>query len=90
MLSKKGWVYLGEFDTSKNAWIKTYWDIGRQSLPESLMGKTIRVSVEAVNVRNSGDPWAEVLDGMKLNAAAHVNEIDEWEKTGYFRAKVSC
>lgn len=84
---KSGWVYLGEFDSSEYIWRKTNWNIDRKSEPKSLEGKTLRVSVDAVNVRNSGDPWAQVLDVMKLNSAIHVESIEEWEDTGYFWAK---
>ena len=86
---KSGWVYLGEFDSIANIWRKTNWNIARESKPESLKGKTIRVSVDAVNVRNSGDPWAAVLDVMKLNSTVHVESIEEWENTDYFWAKVT-
>lgn len=87
--TKSGWVYLGEYDTSKKSWIKTYWSISRKSTPESLKGKTIRVSVEAVNVRNDGNPWADILGDMKLNTPAQVNDIEEWGNTGYFWANIT-
>ena len=88
VISKSGWVYLGEFDTSEKIWIKTYWSIDRKSSPESLEGKSIRVSVDAVNVRNNGDPWAEILDVMKLNSTVRVDKVDEWGSSGYFWARI--
>ncbi len=87
--SKTGWVYLGEYDGDKGAWVTKHVSVGRGTNPLTLKAESLRVSASALNVRISGDPWGKLVDVLKQNAAFRVEEIDEWGSTGYFWARIS-
>jgi flagellar biosynthesis GTPase FlhF len=85
---KSGWVYLGEYDSSSQQWITRYWNIGIDASPQSLEGKSLRVTASAVNVRNDSNPWSPILDALAQNTPVQVEAVNRWGLTDYFWASV--
>ena len=87
-VGNSGWVYLGEYDRSSGQWVTRYWNIGIDASPESLQGRSLRVTTSAVNVRNDSNPWAPILDALGQNTPVQVESVNRWGLTDYYWASV--
>jgi hypothetical protein len=90
---KTGWIYLGQYNNDAKQWDKTNLEINRGIDPQALVGTTIRVIVESINIR-SGMPtpkgqFLHVTDVLNSGDAVEITEVKEWRDTGYMWAHVT-
>ena len=86
---KAGWVYLGEYDKDNGNWLKRYVNVGFATSPNSLVRKSLQVTANALNVRGTGDPWANLIGTLKSGDTFQVSKIEEWGSTGYYWARIT-
>lgn len=91
--SGAGWVYLGEYDKTKQTWVKKYYNIKKKQTIESLVNQELQVTTIAVNVRDSmptsNAVFGEVVDNLKNGKVVTVTRVEEWDDSGYMWAAVS-
>jgi hypothetical protein len=90
---KTGWLYLGQYNIDTKQWSKTNLEINRGIDPQALVGTTIRVIVESINIR-SGMPtpkgqFLKVTDVINSGDPVEITEVKEWRDTGYMWAQVT-
>ena len=93
--SKSGWGYLGHYVTVENRWKTRYFEFQEGELPQSFIGKSLKVRAQTgeLNVRvDMPTPLGEfpkVIDVLSPGSQVRIQEIREWQSSGYMWAKIS-
>jgi hypothetical protein len=82
---KTAWVYLGEFENG--VWKTRYFDFANNEKPKNLVGETVRVSSQSINVRE------KVLTGnvvkiLHKGDAVKIEKVDNYPLTDYMWAQI--
>jgi hypothetical protein len=93
--SKSGWAYLGHYVTAENQWKTRYFEFQEGELPQRFIGKSLKVRAQTgeLNVRvDMPTPLGEfpkVIDVLAPGSKVAVQEVREWQSSGYMGAKIS-
>jgi len=87
--TEERWIYLGEYSSTDERWIKKYLDFDSRAVPDHLVNQTLKVRKEtgALNVRKA--PLGEVIDGLKPESTVKILEIKNFARLGYMWARVT-
>jgi hypothetical protein len=87
--TEERWIYLGEYSANENRWIKRYLDFDDQTIPNTLVNKTLKVRREtgSLNVRKS--ILGEVIGGLKPESTIKILEVRNFAGIGYMWARVT-
>ena len=92
---KEGWAYLGHYVRSSGTWRTRYFDFSNNATPSSLRGQVLEVyeRTGSLNVRDGmptpSGQFPEVIDVLKPGSKALAGEIQEWQSSGFFWARIS-
>jgi hypothetical protein len=86
---RSGWVYLGWFVSDQNKWRTQYFDLQKDTKPESLTGKKVKVSARtgALYVRkdmpSDQGQFGETIDAISPGQEVSISEVRDWNTSGY-------
>jgi hypothetical protein len=83
---KTAWVYLGEFENG--LWKTRYFDFANNEKPRNLVGKTVRVSSQSINVREKM-LTGKVVKILHKGDAVKIEEVDNYPLTDYMWAQIN-
>jgi DNA repair exonuclease SbcCD ATPase subunit len=83
---KTAWVYLGEFENG--LWKTRYFDFANNEKPRNLVGKTVRVSSQSINVREKM-LTGKVVEILHKGDAVKIEEVDNYPLTDYMWAQIN-
>lgn len=82
---KTAWVYLGEFENG--VWKTRYFDIANNEKPKNLVGKSIKVASQSINVREKV-LTGKVVKILHRGDAVKIEKVDNYPLTDYMWAQI--
>jgi hypothetical protein len=72
--------------------MKRYFKIEENVVPDLLVGEKLKVTAEAINVRNAPpNEWAEfgeIVGSKKSGDTVKILQVEEWFNTGFIWARI--
>lgn len=92
LVTATGWVYLGDYSSETKQWRTKYFDFRGNPDPYALTNQSLRVSADAINIRegmpNEAAEFGGVIGVLKANSAVKILSVKPWLSTGYMWARV--